>query len=114
MLEIYRYTYVEFQGYRDPKGDLYPSLFSEIFLYLNDYRPVNDWRVVVIFTKRRLDPGIPLQYQDFAYNPRLQRIYLDELKVDYSSCSLELGVLQLIGIKAETAPQQAKQLIARY
>ena len=105
--------FVEVQGYRDTKGDLYPSLFSEIFLYLNDYRPVNDWRAVVIFTKRRLDPGLPLQYQDFANNLRLQRIYLDELTVDVSNSSLELGVLQLIGVKPETAPQQARNLIAR-
>lgn len=55
-LHIY---FVEVQGYREPKDDLYPSFFSEIFLYLNDYRPVNDWRGVLIFTKRRLDPGLP-------------------------------------------------------
>jgi len=43
--------FVEAQGYRDTQGDLYPGLFSEIFLYLNDYRPVNDWRAVLIFTQ---------------------------------------------------------------
>ncbi len=105
--------FVEVQGYRDTKGDLYPSLFSEIFLYLNDYRPVNDWRAVLIFTKRRLDPGLPLQYRDFANNPRLQRIYLDELTEDVTECSLELGALKLIGVKQEAAPEQARKLVAR-
>ena len=105
--------FVEVQGYRDTKGDLYPSLFSEIFLYLNDYRPVNDWRAVVIFTKKSLDPGIPRHYQEFANNPRLQRIYLDELTIDEAESSLELGVLKLIGVKLDIAPEQARKLVAR-
>ncbi len=105
--------FVEVQGYRDTKGDLYPSLFSEIFLYLNDYRPVNDWRAVVIFTKKSLDPGIPRHYQEFANNPRLQRIYLDELPQDVAESSLELGVLKLIGVKLDIAPEQARKLVAR-
>lgn len=105
--------FVEIQGYRDTKGDLYPSFFSEIFLYLNDYRPVNDWRGILIFTKRRLDPGLPLQYQDFANSPRFQRIYLDQLTAEIADRSLGLGVLQLIGAKEDIAPDQARQLVEK-
>lgn len=105
--------FLEIQGYRDTKGDLYPSFFSEIFLYLNDYRPVNDWRGIIIFTKRSLDPGLPLQYQDFANSPRFERIYLDRLTQNLADCSLGLGILQLIGVKENIAPQQARQLISR-
>lgn len=105
--------FVEIQGYRDSKGDLYPSFFSEIFLYLNDYRPVNDWRGILIFTKRRSDPGLPPHYQDFANSPRLQRIYLDQLAVEVANSSLELGVLQLIGVNENVVPEQARQLIER-
>ena len=105
--------FVEVQGYRDTKGDLYPSLFGEIFLYLNDYRPVNDWRAVLIFTERRLDPGIPVQYQDFANSPRFVRIYLDELAQQAVGGSLELGVLQLIGVKQEAAFERARLLFER-
>jgi len=74
---------------------------------------VNDWRAVLIFTKKRLDTGISIQYREFANNPRLQRIYLDELTQNVAEGSLELGVLKLIGVKEETAPEQARQLIAR-
>ena len=105
--------FIEIQGYRDSKGDLYPSFFSEIFLYLNDYRPVNDWRGVLIFTKRGLDPGLPPHYQDFANSTRLQRIYLDQLAVEVANSSLGLGVLQLIGVKEDVAPEQARQLIEK-
>ncbi|NJK30634.1 MAG: DUF2887 domain-containing protein [Acaryochloris sp. SU_5_25] len=57
--------FVEVMGYRDRKGNLYPGLFSEIFLYLNDYRPVNDWRAVVMFTQRSFDPDLTVHYRDF-------------------------------------------------
>jgi len=67
---------------------------------------------VLIFTQRRLDPGLPSQYQDFANSSRLRRIYLDELP-EVADSSLELGVLQLIGVKAKAAPERARQLIER-
>jgi predicted transposase/invertase (TIGR01784 family) len=105
--------FVEIQGYRDTQRSLYPSFFSEIFLYLNDYRPVNDWQAVLIFTKRRLDPGIGSHYREFANNPRLQRIYLDELSPNLDEGSLALGVLKLIGVEEENAPAQAAELVAR-
>jgi len=105
--------FVEFQGYRDLNGDLYPSFFSEIFLYLNDYRPANDWRGILIFTKRRLDPSLPLHYQDFASSPRLQRIYLDQLRGEVADISFGLGLLQLIGVKEDTAPETARQIIEK-
>lgn len=74
---------------------------------------VNDWRAIVIFTKKSLDPGIPRHYEEFANNPRLQRIYLDELPQDEAESSLELGVLKLIGVKLDIAPEQARKLVAR-
>jgi predicted transposase YdaD len=103
--------FVEVMGYRDRKGDLYPGLFSEIFLYLNDYRPVNDWRAVVIFTRRSLDPDLTLHYRDFDNGVRLQRIYLDELPEALSERSLELGILYLIGLRPEAVPQRARRLV---
>ncbi len=105
--------FVEFQGYRDLNGDLYPSFFSEIFLYLNDYRPANDWRGILVFTKRRLDPGLPLHYQDFASSSRLQRIYLDQLTGAVADISIGLSLLQLIGAKEATAPETARQIMEK-
>ena len=105
-------VFVEVQGYKDKKGILYSSLFSQIFLYLHDYQPANDWVAVLIFTKRNLDPGLPSQYQDFANSQRFIRIYLDELN-QAENLSLGLSLLQLIGIKAELAAESARELIAR-
>lgn len=105
--------FIEVMGYRDRKGDLYPGIFSEIFLYLNSYRPANDWRAVLIFTQHRFDPGLPLHYQDFNSSSRFRRIYLDELPPETANQSLELGILYLVGIPSDAAPNQARQLIAR-
>jgi hypothetical protein len=44
------------QGYRDQQKTLYHSFFAEIFLYLRDYQPTNDWLGILIFTKRSLAP----------------------------------------------------------
>lgn len=55
----------------------------------------------------------PPQYQDFANSPCLQRIYLDALAAEVAERSLALGVLQLIGLKEEVAPERARQLIKR-
>jgi len=103
--------FIEVQAYSD--GELYYRLFSEIFLYLKEYRPANDWQAVVMFTQKRFDLGLPLHYQDFAQSSRLSRIYLDELTTVAEEGSLELGILQLIGVNSEVAPERARQLIQR-
>ncbi|MBW4623057.1 MAG: Rpn family recombination-promoting nuclease/putative transposase [Cyanosarcina radialis HA8281-LM2] len=104
--------FVEIQGYKDTKNVLYSSFFSQIFLYLHDYQPINDWRGLLIFTKRSLDPGLPIHYQDFADSPRFRRVYLDELG-ERSDLSIGLSLLQLIGTKESAAPEKARQLAQR-
>ncbi len=106
---------VEVQGYRDRrKGEnLYYGFFSEIFLYLNDYRPQNDWRAVVIFTERRLDPRLPHHFREYDEGERLQRIYLDEMPEEWEGQSLEVAAIQLIGVKEEKAPEKARALVER-
>ncbi|BAZ17340.1 hypothetical protein NIES4071_92180 [Calothrix sp. NIES-4071] len=105
--------FAEFQGYRDRKKNLYSGFFAEIFLYLDDYTPVNDWRGIMIFTEKRLDPGLPLQYQDFKNSPRFTRIYLDELEPQVTDKSLGLSVIRLVGVRENIAAEQARILIER-
>jgi predicted transposase/invertase (TIGR01784 family) len=106
-------VFVEVQGYRDQKKILYHSFFAEIFLYLRDYQPVQDWLGILIFTQRNLDPQLPLHFQDYASSARFQRVYLDELPADLTEQSLELSVLQLIGLDDAVAPERARQLVER-
>jgi predicted transposase/invertase (TIGR01784 family) len=104
--------FVEVQGYKDTQNVLYSSFFSQIFLYLHDYQPRNDWRAILIFTRQSLDPGLPLQYQDFADTPRFQRIYLDRLG-NTEDLSLGLSLLQLVVSPPKRAPKQGRQLLDR-
>ena len=106
--------FVETQAYKDKKGEnIYYRFLGEIFLYLKDYQPSNDWRAVLIFTKKSLDPRIPRQFAEFENSPRLQRIYLDKLPPEYGDRSLGLGVLQLIGMKNQTVPERGRVLLNR-
>ncbi|MEL6492571.1 MAG: Rpn family recombination-promoting nuclease/putative transposase [Cyanobacteria bacterium J06621_3] len=104
--------FVEVQGYSDAKGTLYSSFFSEIFLYLHDYQPANDWESVLIFTKRSLDPGLPKQYDDFAESTRFRRIYLDELD-DAAELSIGVSLLKLVVTSKQEATVLSQQLVAR-
>jgi predicted transposase/invertase (TIGR01784 family) len=104
-------VFVEVMGYRD--NNLYFSFFAEIFLYLKDFTPVNDWQAVLIFSRQGLDPGLSVHFRDFDSSPRFRRIYLDQLPAEAVDRSLELGVLQLIGVREESAPDRARQLIQR-
>lgn len=61
------------------KDDFYWRLFAEIFVYLGQYKPIQDWCGVAIFATRRLDPGLPIQYRSFLMSGQLKVLYLDEL-----------------------------------
>lgn len=105
-------VFVEVQGYRDSRNVLYSSFFSQIFLYLHDYQPLNDWYAVLIFIKRSLDPGLPRHYRIFEGSSQFQRIYLDELN-EATDLSLGLSLLQLIGLEGDVVPERGRKLISR-
>jgi predicted transposase/invertase (TIGR01784 family) len=105
-------VFVEVQGYRDQNNVLYSSFFSQIFLYLHDYQPSNDWYAVLIFTKRSLDPGLPRHYRVFEASPQFQQIYLEELN-KAENLSVGLSLLRLVGLQEEDAPQMGRELVER-
>ena len=98
---------VQFQ----PDADLYYRIFGELFLYLRQYKPLNPWRVVVIYPNRRIEHEQMLQFQELLTSQRVQRIYLDELP-EAADPSLGVKVVKLVIEPAETAAEQARQSIA--
>ncbi|MCC3424353.1 MAG: Rpn family recombination-promoting nuclease/putative transposase [Microcoleus sp. PH2017_01_SCD_O_A] len=98
---------VQFQ----PDPDLYYRIFGELFLYLRQYKPVNPWRVVVIYPSRRIEHEQMLQFQELLTSQRVQRIYLDELP-EAADRSLGVKIVKLVIEPAETAAEQARQSIA--
>ena len=98
-----------------PKSDFYWRFFTEVFLYLGQYKPHHDWRAVAVFATRSLDPGVPMQYRGLLMSQQVHFVYLDELGETVNS-SLGLGIVQLVVENEETAAgfinrlfQQAQQ-----
>jgi len=97
---------VQFQ----PKSDFYWEFIAEINIYLNQYKPIQDWQAVAIFANRSLEPERLTTYQqELIANNRIIRIYLDELP----SGSIGIGLIQLIVLPEAQAPKLAKQVMQR-
>ena len=97
---------VQFQ----PKPDFYWELIAEINIYLNQFKPVQDWEGVALFAKRSLDIGELTAYQQELINSgRIKRIYLDELPPG----SIGMGLIELIVSKEAQAPELVKTLMTR-
>jgi predicted transposase/invertase (TIGR01784 family) len=102
--------FAEVQFQKDP--DFYFRLFSEITLYLRQYKPVSDWQAVVIYPTRSIEQLEPLAYRDWLALPKVQRLYLDELEVG-DEPSLGVSMARLVVESEERAPEQARGLIAK-
>ncbi|MBD2437881.1 Rpn family recombination-promoting nuclease/putative transposase [Nostoc sp. FACHB-110] len=100
--------FVEVQFQLDPR--FYSRFFSEIFLYFRQYDLPNDWRAVVLYPQRSLEPPLPIQYRGLLLTEQIQRVYLDELG-DNTNSSLGVGVVQLVVESEETAVASARKLI---
>ncbi len=97
---------VQFQS----KSDFYWRLFTEIFLYLGQCKPSNDWRAVAVFASRSLDPGVPRQYRGLVMSKQVQFVYLDELG-ETADPSLGFGMVQLVVATEETAVERTNRLM---
>ena len=100
--------FVEVQFQRDER--FYQRFFGEIFLYLSQYERANDWRGVVIFRSKSLDPGVKPQYRELLASPRIRRIYLDELG-EAADQSLGVGAVKLVVETKNKAVDLARQLL---
>ncbi len=98
---------VQFQD----KPDFYWEFITEINIYLNQYKPVQDWQAVAIFANRNLEVKVLTAYQqELIENGRIAPIYLDELP---PQDSIAIRLIQLITSKDEEAPQLVKRLLAK-
>lgn len=97
---------VQFQN----KQEFYWEFIAEINIYLNQYKPVQDWQAVAIFAKRSFKPkALTIYQQELIANNRIVRIYLEEL----SSGSIGMGLIELIVSKEVQAPKLVQQLMKR-
>ena len=86
-------------------NEFYSQLFSEIFLFLRQYRPVQDWRVLVLFPDRQTEPALSRHYRELQ--GRVRAIYLNELE---AGTSVILGLVKLV-VTPETEVIKAAQAL---
>ncbi|QSV53951.1 MAG: Rpn family recombination-promoting nuclease/putative transposase [Dolichospermum sp. UKL201] len=97
---------VQFQN----KPEFYWELITEINIYLNQYKPEQDWQAVALFAKRSLDVEKLTNYQQELVNSgRIKRIYLDEIP----SGSIGMGLIELIVSKENQSQELVKNLMTR-
>ncbi|NET73562.1 MAG: Rpn family recombination-promoting nuclease/putative transposase [Sphaerospermopsis sp. SIO1G2] len=97
---------VQFQ----PKPEFYWEFITEINLYLNQYKPKQDWQAVAIFPNRSLDVKELTNYQqELVDSGRITRIYLDEMPPG----SIGMGLIELILSQETQAPEIVKNLMSR-
>jgi predicted transposase/invertase (TIGR01784 family) len=94
------------------KDYFYWRFFAEVFLYLKQEMPTQDWQAVAVFKNRNVDPGLPRQYRGLLMSQQVKIIYLEELEKT-GDRSLALGMVQLIVEPEETAGAEARQLIGK-
>jgi predicted transposase/invertase (TIGR01784 family) len=86
-------------------NEFYSQLFSEIFLFLQQYRPVQDWGVLVLFPDRQTEPALSRHYRELQ--GRVRAIYLNELE---AGTSVILGLVKLV-VTPETEVIKAAQAL---
>jgi len=96
---------VQFQ----PKEDFYWEFLSEIFLYLNQYRPKQEWQAVAIFARRSFEPEIPNHVREIIASNRIVRVYLDDW-LDRETDSFAIAIIQLILSSESQAVTMARRL----
>ncbi len=95
-----------------PDSKFYIRFISEIFLYLKQFSPENDWRAVVIYPSRKLDKGVHLHLKEFFESGRIVRIYADELPTN-KNVGIGVAVFQFITAPPKETLKQVKPLLER-
>jgi predicted transposase/invertase (TIGR01784 family) len=91
------------------KEDFYWEYLSEIYLYLNQYRPEHDWKAIAIFARRSYEPEPRSHVQEMLNCQRIQRVYLEDL-VDRETDSFAIAIIQLILSSESQAVTMARRL----
>ena len=102
--------FLEIQFRYDAK--IYSRLFSEIFIYLNQNNPSQNWKAVLIFGSRKFAPKDTLPYLNLLNSNQVTVIYLDELPENYYN-SPNLMILELIVVSQKKAEIKGKELLQK-
>jgi predicted transposase/invertase (TIGR01784 family) len=100
--------FVEVQVQKDEH--FYHRFFAEIGLYLAQHPKTEDWKAVVIFPNRKVEPDQRHLHRAQLNSDQVHRVYLNELK---DSGALGVGLVQLILASPKKAIAQVQSLLSR-
>ncbi|TAE56904.1 MAG: Rpn family recombination-promoting nuclease/putative transposase [Nostocales cyanobacterium] len=92
--------------------DLYNRFFAELFIYIRQNKPSNNWKGVIIYPTRSIETGDIKYYEEFFLSQRVRVIYLDEIE-ETTSLPIGIATIKLIITNEEAAITQARALIDR-
>lgn len=85
---------------------------AEIFLYLRQNKPANDWRSVVLYPSQNVDIADRQHYREFFASERVKCIYLNQLDANADQ-PLGLGIIKLAIAPLAATVELASQLVTR-
>jgi predicted transposase/invertase (TIGR01784 family) len=90
----------------------YHRLIAEIHLFLKLNPSTFDWKAVVIFPRRSIEPTDFRLFRNLIHSDQVHRIYLEDLKAP-SDGATGLDLMRLVVAKKKDAVSQAKDLLSR-
>jgi len=88
----------------------YGRWFAEIFTYLYQHKEQREWRAVVIFPSRTVDPEPSPAYRALLESGWVQRVYLEDFK-DQPAGSTAMQLVQVVIAEPNKAATQARNLL---
>lgn len=93
--------------------EFYSRFLAEIFLYLRQNKPENDWRAIVLYPSSSTDAANIKHYREFFDSGRIRRIYLNQLSSEVLENSIAFKTVKLIVAPKSKTIEQAKDLVGR-
>jgi predicted transposase/invertase (TIGR01784 family) len=90
----------------------YHRFIAEIHLFLKLNPSTFDWKAVVIFPRRSIEPPDFRLFRNLIHSDQVYRIYLEDLKA-CSDGTIGLDLMRLIVARKKDAVSQAKDLLSR-
>ncbi len=90
----------------------YHRLIAEIHLFLKLNPSTFDWKAVVIFPRRSIEPTDFRLFRNLIHSDQVHRIYLEDLKAP-SDGTTGLDLMRLVVAKKKDAVSQAKDLLSK-
>jgi predicted transposase/invertase (TIGR01784 family) len=92
--------------------ELYHRFFAQLFLYLRQFPETRDWKGLLIYPRRSLQPKSSRLFEELLAGDRVRQVFLDELEaIDH--LPLGLGLVKLVVEPEGSAPEKARRLIER-